>query len=69
MCHVQCIHDEVSRHAIAKLPAYNLFGEQVQNTGEVEPTLTAGDIGNVRHPLLARFCGFEILLKYVGSDR
>ncbi len=61
-CNEACGHclrersaDEVAVKAVGDFPRKNRTREEIENDGEVEPTLRSWNVGNVADDLLARF--------------
>jgi hypothetical protein len=67
--HHEGVGDELSRHLGLHRPADNASGEQVNDSGDIEPSLGGPDIGEVCDPLLVRPLGDELPVEKVGSDR
>src|SRR6185295_17071666 len=48
--HRQRCEDQATVHVRLHRPADNLAAEQVEDDGQVQPSLLGGDVGNVRGP-------------------
>src|ERR1051325_8750661 len=60
---------QVAMQPVACCPADNSSCEQVDNDGQVQPTFTGPNIGNVGTPLLVGLCCREVLIEQVRGDR
>src|SRR5690606_1480537 len=61
----QCIEHEVGAHGIADAPTDNSAREDIDDKGDVQPSLPGRDVGEVRHPQLVRSIRTELPIDLV----
>lgn len=66
--HIQCPDRKVSFHPVTDGPADHSPRMQVQNYGEIKPTLLRPDIAYIDHPFLVWLFGKEVSVQQVRRD-
>jgi hypothetical protein len=54
---------------LAHRPADHFSGEPIEDHGQVQPTLTGRDVGDIRQPDLIGLLGREIPIQQIGGNR
>ncbi len=54
--------DQILRHPLRHGMAHDLAGKKIFVTGKIQPSLTGGNVGNIRHPRLIGSCDGKLLL-------
>jgi hypothetical protein len=67
--HTQRIRHQLRAHVRLHRPAHHLTAEQVENDGQIQPTLVRPDVRDVRSPDLVGTRGREVSLQQVRCDR
>ncbi|MNI61679.1 hypothetical protein D3C73_1169620 [compost metagenome] len=65
---VQCAQYQIRRHSFLQSPADNFSRAEVEHTGQVQPTLPAGNVGNVCDPDFVRLGRRKFLIQQIGSN-
>src|SRR5215208_3653203 len=66
--HQESRRGEFRAQVVPHRPAHHLAGREIEHSGEIEPTLAGGHIGEICEPDLVRGRRYEALLDQVGSD-
>ena len=67
-CHLQSVRHQAALHVRLHAPTHYLTAEEVNNGGQVQPTVVRGDVGDVASPdLIGGFRG-EVALHQVRRN-